>query len=215
MGRKFLSRTEQERIKETIRSVEKNTSGEIVVMVVPDSGPYPAATIWGAASVSFPLAILLTPVTCAFFWFSPQNMWVFLSWFIALFAASFWPIQRTAAFRRLFVREREMENQVNDAARTHFFAQGLHRTRHENAVLIFICVFERMVCVLADRGVNAKIPQSDWQGIVDSITSGIRETRTAEAIVEGVTEVGKRLISHFPPKTDEKDELKNLFVEER
>lgn len=214
MGGNILTQMEQEQIKEAIRLVEKNTSSEIVVMVVPDCGPYPAATIWGAASLSFPLALLLTPATCAFFWFPPQNMWVFLTWFILLFTASFLGIQRSAVLRRLFIRDKEMENQVRETAQKNFFMQGLYRTRDETAVLIFISMLEQMVSILPDRGVNKKIPQAEWQSIVEVITSGIRETQAAQAIVDGVTEAGKRLMAHFPAATQDKEELENLVVKQ-
>jgi putative membrane protein len=40
-------------------------------------------------------------------------------------------------------------------------------------------VFERKVWVLSDRGINARIPERYWKGVVDLILKGIRAGRLA------------------------------------
>ncbi len=52
-----------------------------------------------------------------------------------------------------------MEEEVREAANIQFFRKRLYRTREETAVLIYISVFERRVCVLGDRGINVAIPE--------------------------------------------------------
>jgi putative membrane protein len=51
---------------------------------------------------------------------------------------------------------------VQEAAIAHFFNHGLYRTRDKTGLLVLLSVFERRVWILADRGINAKVPQSEW-----------------------------------------------------
>ena len=107
-----------------------------------------------------------------------------------------------------------MEEEVREAAVTRFFSQGLYRTRDETGVLILISVFEHTVWVIADRGINAKVKEGQWDEIVAMITTGIRQKRPAESICEAVQKVGDILAEHFPIKSDDTNELRNIIVEE-
>ena len=75
-----------------------------------------------------------------------------------------------------------------------------------------ISVFERRVWVLADRGINAKVAEGQWDEVVKMITDGIKQKRLADAICEAVEKIGALLRLHFPIKPDDTDELKNLII---
>ena len=64
----------------------------------------------------------------------------------------------------------------------------------------------------ADYGINAKLDQDTWAGIVQIITEGIRRKRPADAICEAVAQVGRMLETHFPIRPDDQDELRNVIV---
>lgn len=65
----------------------------------------------------------------------------------------------------------------------------------------------------ADRGINAKVAQGQWEGPVRPIVEGIRQHRQGEAIYEAVTALGKILAAHFPIKPNDRNKLDNLIVE--
>ena len=115
--------------------------------------------------------------------------------------------------KRLFISDREIEEEVEEAAVTGFFREGLYRTRDETGILIFISVFERRVWVLADRGINDKVKEGQWDDIVRMIIEGIKSKDQANAICKAVDKVGMILKEHFPIKQDDSDELKNLIIE--
>ncbi len=183
-------------------------------MVVPHSYHYPMANVLGAASFSLPLSILFTYFSGYFFWLGSQNMWIFMGTFGIFFICFHALIKRTPSLKRRFVAKDEMEEEVQEAAITSFFKEGLYRTREETGILIFISVFEHKVWVLADRGINAKVPQESWKEIVDHIVQGIKQRRHADAICEAVEAAGRLLAEHFPVRPDDTDELRNLIVEE-
>jgi putative membrane protein len=213
LAKKFLSDNECTRVDRAVKAAETLTAGEIVVMIVSTSYKYPMANVIGAAALALPLALLLTPLAGGWLWIGAQNMWLFLGFFAVLFILFHEIIRRTPWLKRFFISRREIDDEVKEAAITNFFDHNLYRTRDETGVLVLISVFERRVWIVADRGINAKVPEGQWGDIVKMITDGIRQKRSADAICEAVEKIGELLKRHFPVKPDDTDELKNLIVE--
>lgn len=213
LAQQFLTVDERSRVENAVKAAEKLTAGEIVVMIISSSYQYPLANVIGATAFALPLALILTTLTGAWLWIGAQNMWLFLGFLTVFFILFHEIIKRSAWLKRLFISQREIDNEVEEAAVTHFFDQGLYRTRDETGVLVLISVFERRVWVMADRGINAKVSEGQWGDIVTMITDGIRHKRPADAICAAVEKIGVFLKTHFPIKPDDTDELKNLIID--
>ena len=209
----FLSNGERARVETAVKEAEKLTAGEIVVMIISDSYQYPLAIVIGAAAFALPLALIFTPLAGAWLWIGGQNMWLFLGFLTVFFILFHEIIKRIPWLKRFFISRKEIDDEVEEAAITNFFDQGLYRTRDQTGVLILISVFERRVWVLADRGINTRVSESQWDDIVKMITDGIKQKRPADAICEAVEKIGELLMTHFPIKPDDTDELKNLIIE--
>lgn len=214
LAQRFLSAEEQARIMAAVKAAEQQTTGEIVPMVMSASYHYPVADLLGAAALALPAAVGLTSVVGKWLWAGPQNMWIFMGLFALCFACGRILVQRCLPLKRLFISQRELEDEVREAATTSFFEHGLHRTRAETGVLIFISLFEHKVWVLADRGINIKVPQKQWAEIVNIIVQGIRRKRQADAICEAIGRAGVLLQTHFPITPGDADELPDLIVAE-
>lgn len=212
LAEKFLTVEEQDRIRAAVGEAEKKTSGEIVPMIVPASYHYPMADVLGGASLALPAAVVLTYVLGSMLWVGPANMWVFMGMFGIAFMVFHRVVQRVWPLKRFFISDREIEEEVREAALTGFFKEELYRTRDETGILIFISVFEHRVWVLADRGINARVDKGQWDDIVAHIAAGIKEGRQADAICDAVKEVGRILAQHFPVREDDEDELDNLII---
>jgi putative membrane protein len=210
----FLSEADRHKIEARVREAESHTRGEIVVMVVPESYHYPMAALLGGTAFSFPAAIALTQVLGGLLWVGPDDLWVFLTALIPLFLAFHEFVRRIPVLKRCFIRLKEMEEEVREAAHIQFFRKGLYRTREETGVLIYISVFEHGVWLLGDRGINAAIPAEHWNGVVAGIVQAIKEGRPADGICQAVEEVGGILRDKFPISPDDRNELENLMVEE-
>jgi putative membrane protein len=211
---RFISKANQDKIETCVREAESRTRGEIVVMLVPTSYHYPMAGLLGATAFSFPVAVALTPALGGLFWAGPSNLWVFLGALIPLFLLFHEAVKRIHVLKRFFIRGKEMEEEVREAAHVQFFHKGLYRTREETGVLIYISVFERRVWVLGDRGINAAIPEAHWNGVVATIVQAIKDRQPAEGICQAVGDVGRILQDKFPIKPGDQNELGNLMVED-
>jgi putative membrane protein len=212
LAQRFLSDNDHHRIDEHIRQAEKNTIGEIVVMVVSTSYHYPMADVVGGAIFAIPLALFLLPYVGGFLWAGLDNVWIFIGLFVILFAIFSNIVKRIYWLKRLFISSSELNAEVKEATEKEFYIQGLYRTREETGILIFISVFERQVWVLADRGINEKLPSETWQDVVDLVVDGIKERRQVDAICQAVDQVGQILETHFPATSNNPDELESVII---
>jgi len=212
LAEKFLNAEEQESIRAAVSKAEKKTSGEIVPMIVPASYHYPMADVLGGVSLALPISIVLTYILGGILWVGSNNMWVFMGVFGVVFVVFYRVVQRVWPLKRVFISNREIEEEVQEAALIGFFKEELFRTRDETGILIFISVFEHRVWVLADRGINAKVDKGQGDGIVAHIVAGIKKGQPADAICEAVDEVGGILSEHFPVRDGDVDELDNLII---
>ena len=213
LAKTFLTDVERTRVSAAVKEAEKLTAGEIVVMIISASYHYPMANIIGAVVFGIPLALIFTSLTGEWLWIGGQNMWPFLGFLTVFFILFHEIVRRTLWLKRRFISEREYKEEVEEAAITHFFNQGLYRTRDETGVLILISVFEHKVWVLADKGINAKVHAGQWDDIVKMIIDGIKQKRQTEAICKAVEKIGHLLKEHFPIKSDDTDELANVIIE--
>jgi putative membrane protein len=207
IAKELFNEADKQRIESAVKRAEKLTSGEIVPMVVDQSYDYPRAEILGSGLFSLATAVSLS---WAFF---GESLWHFL-W---LFALCYFPyklmIRNLPALRRRLIHTDEISEEVEEKAILSFLEQGLHHTRDETGILILISLFEHRVHVLADRGINNVVPASTWDGIVQTITDGIHNGDTCNALCEAIESCGQLLAEHFPVKADDTDELPNLIIE--
>jgi putative membrane protein len=211
----FLSADDQERVRRCVEDVEKTTSGEIVPMVVPASSRYPAAALLGALIAGLLVAVAAVAAECLrkpWGAFTLFDLWLFPVVFAAAFVAAYALMALVPSARRLFIRPAEMREEVDEAALTGFYREGLANTRDRTGILIFVSVFERRACVLADKGINEKVPPEAWQEVVDLVTEGFGRREHAEAICRAVARCGEHLRAHFPVKPDDTNELGNLVM---
>jgi putative membrane protein len=205
-SKNFFTEEEKQRIEAAVRAAENHTSGEIVPMVVDQSYDYPQAEIVGAGSFALASASLLS------WYFGGASVWVFLAGFFPLYFLFKALIRSTPGLKRRLIHPAEITAEVEEKALVAFLEQGLHHTRDETGILILISLFEHRVYVLADRGINAVVPLHTWDEIVQTVTTGIHEGRTCDALCTAIGRCGELLAGHFPAKHDDTDELPNLIV---
>jgi putative membrane protein len=208
---KFLTDDDRARITATVKKVEGTTSGEIVPMVVSSSGAYPLSGVIGAMALSVPVSIVGTYFIGPMVRVVMRDLWVFLGMEAVLFLAGYLLVSYVMAVKRLFISGDEMLDEVRTAAQASFYEKGLHRTRDETGVLIYISVFERKVWVLGDRGIHARVGEDVWKELVSMIVDGIKNGRQGDAICRAVERAGDILKTHFPVRKGDRDELPNLI----
>src|SRR5688572_16847449 len=200
----LFNQAQMKQIETKVAEVEKKTSGEIVVKVVPASGQYRwVRGLWagiGLGTASASLGILSVGAHWAF------SVWQVFEWQLAgALAFSFLPFWMPA--RRLFIPKKLAAERVDRAAMAAFTALGVGDTRDRTGILIYLSELEHRVEILADRGIHAKAGKTYWDLEVRKIVDGIHARRATDALCEAIDDMGKKLAENFPPRTDDKNEL--------
>ncbi|MBN1929904.1 MAG: hypothetical protein JW764_10230 [Chlorobiaceae bacterium] len=203
---KFLTDEERRKIEQKVREAEASTSGEIVVMAVGESSNYPAAIMAASGAIALVLALAGAMV------YGSESMWLFLVLFALLFIVANEAVKRFPVLKRPFVSREEIAEEVEEAATHSFYHRKVHETRDRTGILIYISLYEHSVRVLADTGIDAVAGRQPWQGVVDTITKGIREGRPGEGICTAVGQCGELLTRHFPRKADDTNELGDAVI---
>ena len=71
-------------------------------------------------------------------------------------------------------------------------------TAHNNGVLIYLLVAEHAIEIVADRGLNDRVPAGEWQAIVQRMQVAFRESRYEDGLTHALEEVSALLVEHFP-----------------
>jgi putative membrane protein len=208
----FFTTEERQAVTAAVQLAESRTSGEIAVLVTSASHHYPQAATIGGFFLSLPLALLVTPWLGNFFWMGKQNVWIFLICLTLFYLPLRALTARSALLKRFFLFTEQVQEEVSEAAMATFYHQGLDATRERNGVLLFISVLERRVFILADKGVNDKVNDACWPDLVDALTTAIRRGERCNAVCRTIGDIGALLREHFPPRPDDRNELRDLII---
>jgi putative membrane protein len=201
----LISRPDKDRISAAITAVEQKTAGEIFCVIARQCGDYRAVPlVWAAALALFlPLPLIL---------FSPlPASWIYIVQ-LALFTVSALVLS-TPAIRFRIVPRRRMQEQAHAEAVRQFCAQGLHKTENRTGVLIFASEAEHYAEVIADAGINARVPQQVWNDAVAVLIAGIADGRAADGFIAAIERCGAVLAQHFPPGALDRNELPDRLIE--
>ncbi|ADU61078.1 MAG: hypothetical protein KUA35_11150 [Pseudodesulfovibrio sp.] len=207
LAQTLLTKEEQDAQKACVKDVETRTSGEIVPVIASCSYDYPRASHLGGLMLAILAA--LAGVTLL----GRDDMWTFLALFLGLYLVLSRLLAALPALKKPFITRSEMRAEVEEAAVTAFYLNGLHRTRDLTGIIIYVSVYERCVQVLADKGINDKVDPRVWEEVVAMVTEGIRQGHPGEALCQGVARCGELIAEHFPIKADDTDELPNLIID--
>jgi putative membrane protein len=197
----FFSKTEKEKIRQAVGEAEKSTTGEIAVMVVDESDRYRDAEILGALLMSGLVSVILSLAL------HHITIWFYIPAVTVLFFPFWYLFRQMPQLKLALVSHHRADGAVRDRAILSFYEKGLHRTRNETGILIFISLLERRVWILGDKGINEKIEPDFWGSLVGELTSGIRDGRALDALCAIVAKCGAELAGHFPGTPDDTNEL--------
>jgi putative membrane protein len=209
---------DKQAIRAAVTEAEKGTSGEIVPVVATRSGRYDRAEdIFGVV-----LALIAVGVVWLLFqrvqptggaWGAASAIALGLGMVLLTFSVAFVAGVVLATFvpvlARPFVAKKELREEVLRSANQAFFEFRVRRTKSETGMLVYISLFERMVCVVGDRAISEKLGQSHWDAVRDMLVTGLRKGNPTEGICAAIKRCGELLAEHFPIAPDDVNELGN------
>jgi putative membrane protein len=206
----LIPQSSESQIVEAIRQAESKTTGEIVVAEVDRSGSYSAAGfVWALALMFAASAAMILAMKIWRLWlYEPDELGMFVLGQVLALGVGY-ALSWFGPLRRLVVSRAAMDQAVRARAAQAFSEHGLVRTHDRNGVLIFLSRFERQVQILADVGIDSRVPAGTWSGLSRKIVDGIRSNTAVPAISAAVSEVGALLSQHFPKTPEDTDEFPN------
>jgi putative membrane protein len=208
---KRVTDQEHQRITDAIRKAEKGTAGEIFCVVARASDTY-----FFSAALSVLAAILVVSLGVAFLldaWWFAIGVPAFVAAQLVATGAALGLIYFVPALRLRLAPRRWQFMQAHDNALRQFLARNVHLTSERTGVLIFVSLAERYAEIVADAGINAKVPQAEWDELVAGLIEKARSDELADGLVLAIERAGTLLAAHFPPRPGDVNELDDHLVE--
>jgi putative membrane protein len=194
-----MSAQDRKRVGEAIRAAEARTSGEIVCVLAETSSDATGLPILLAVAAALALPWLLVAFTAM-----PVTRILLLQivTFVALAVTLCLPRVRVALLPRAMRRAL-----AHRAAMEQFMIRGIARKKERTGILVFVSLAERYARIIADEGIAARVPQSEWQGAVDALVAQMSGGRIADGFIAAIEVCGRGLASHYPRSETSRDEL--------
>ncbi|HWP56593.1 MAG TPA: hypothetical protein VNL14_01760 [Candidatus Acidoferrales bacterium] len=205
---RFFSEEQKRRIERAVTAAEQRTSGEIVPMIVGASAPYAEVDLLGV------IAGLIAGTAIALFWHDPWGRVEIALVLPLLGAVAGLALCRVPAIKRRLLPQARVAEAVHLRSLAEFTDNGLHHTRDHTGILILASLLEHRVEVLADRGINEKVPPGTWDEVVAILTSGLKSGDACSGFCKAIEKCGDILAEHFPRAADDRDELADKLITE-
>ena len=114
--------------------------------------------------------------------------------------------EKTSGEIRVFIGHKPVEDPVA-AAQTQFERLGMTQTRQRNGVLIFVAPSARKFAVIGDEAVHRRCGDAFWSELAAEMTGHFKQSDFTQGIILGVRKAGELLAQHFPPGSDDRNEL--------
>ncbi len=197
----FFTPREKEEIHRTIKSLETRTSGEVAVVLVDRSDPYPEGEFLGGILIGGLLAFIVD------LWFFHGQIWFLIPLHFLFFLPLYFLFQGIPVLKTPFLGARRKEKAVRRRALQAFYEKGLYKTHLNTGVLFFLSLLEKKVWVLADKGIYEKIKQETLNQFAGQVSSGVRDRQAGKALIQAIQVLGDLLAEYFPITAGDKDEL--------
>ena len=70
---------------------------------------------------------------------------------------------------------RQRYRHAHDNAMKQFLSRNIHLTTARTGVMLFVSLAERYAEVVADAGINSRVPQETWDGVVAGLVAHARQ----------------------------------------
>jgi uncharacterized membrane protein len=107
---------------------------------------------------------------------------------------------------------RKKKYSTRDIALREFYKLGMDNTQDKTGVLIFILFKERKFEIVADEGINEKIPEDTWSDLSKKLITTFSSEQYKKGLIDCIIEIGDILIKEFSVKEDDVNELSDEII---
>lgn len=103
--------------------------------------------------------------------------------------------------------ERYCKSNPYARARNVFNELGMANTILRNGVLIFLGIEDRKFAILGDLELHQRVPEGFWDLVKGEMLKHFEKNELVEGICRGIELSAEQLSIHFPPRSDDQNEL--------
>ena len=220
-----LSRQDHELVTAAVCAAERNSDGEVVVIVAPRSDAYHDVALHYAV-----LAMLIVPAKLAllpeawidratallFGWNAELSRGAMMLVLFVLLTLAFLIVRLLLTYmplRLALTPGRTKTRRVHRRAVELFRTCCEIRTRGRTGILIYLSVGERRAEILADRAIADQVEPEVWGEAMAVLVDEVKAGRPGPGLAKAVELVGAVLARILPPKSDNPNELPDRVVE--
>jgi putative membrane protein len=183
-------------IEARVAALEGTHGVEVVTTIVGKSDVYPEI-VWKAFALGASLAGLAVTIVDLLHpeWATTSTVLAFAVAILGTGAVASLATLYIVPFARLFLRESRAMLEVRQYAAVQFLERELFATPERTAVLLLVSLLERRVVILADKGLRARVPDSEWEGVIARMRAPLRAREIGTALLEGLDAIGELLAS--------------------
>ncbi|MDT8385386.1 MAG: TPM domain-containing protein [Gammaproteobacteria bacterium] len=203
---RLLTEADKATVSEAIKQAELRTTGELITVIAPASDDY-----WFIPSLWASLIALTVPaifILIGTWWDTTTLFSIQIGTFLVLVTLFRIPLLKYALVPKSIKHLR-----ASRVAREQFFLQGLQNTEGRTGILLFVSVAEHYVEVIADKGINDRVPEGTWDKVVRDFVLKVKEKQHMQGFVAAIEDCGNILAEHFPAQAGNKNELSNHLIE--
>lgn len=204
---RILSHQERQFLAEKIRFAETSTRGEIYCVVARQSDNY-----FYPASFMLTVGILIVSL--------PLGLWLDNSWLqfthsgftlaqIVAFVSALLILKLAPHLRIIMVPRKLRYRRAHDNAVKQFLAHNVHLTEQRTGILIFVSLAEKYAEIVADAAINDRVPQEEWNKLVERVIAAAGEDRLYEGLSDVIERSSALLVQHFPSGVRNPNELQD------
>lgn len=116
--------------------------------------------------------------------------------------------KQTSGEIRVHVEEKCKGELMARAAKV-FLELGIHNTKQQNGVLIYISIKDRQLAILGDEGINNVVPEGFWDSTKNVMIGHFKSANYTEGLIRGIEQAGEQLKKFFPYERNDTNELSN------
>ena len=209
----LLRPAEAEAVRAAVAHAESASGAEIVPVLV-EAVEFHEVAIWKGALIGALAGALAGAAEVALHaaW-APPGLRLLLP--VAMGAVAGGALAWLPAVRRALVGRERLDERVAVAAREAFLAHEVFATRDRTGLLIFVALLERSVAIVADSGVHASVPPSEWEALARRVAREMKAGPPGRALQVAVDWAGGLVAARGPRRrADDANELPDAPVQD-
>lgn len=220
-----LTDEDRARVAAAVQAAELHTAGEIVTIVARRSDKYhDVALHWTVLAMLLVLALLaFWPDAAVWLHGLVADPWAgapapggLFTVALVLLVITFLIVRVILAWMplRLALTPGATEaRRVHARALTLFRTSAEARTRDATGVLLYLSLDEHRAEIIADAAIHSRVTADVWGEAMAALIAATRDGRPGDGMAEAVRQIGIVLAEHFPPRTDDINELPDRVIE--